>query len=434
MNLKNPRFVLVLLAGMLCVSLGFAGGQGEPTGPVEIDYWCPLGGGLGDIILEFEAQFQESNPNIKINHSYTGDYYETQQKMLAAVAAGDPPDITQVMDASLPMINYNQALADLTPYIQGKKGSNPVDYSDFISGFMFITEWKGGKYALPFNKSTPLMYFNRDIFSAAGINPPDPGFTWQELDSAAEKLTVRKGSDVEVYGFEMPVSVWFWEGLMWGNGGQYVNEAKTKSLVNAREGLEVTEWWVDMAKRNIMKQPPGRRYNAWDAGRVDFTNNKAAMIFDSTGAMGGFEGLVNFGAAFLPKGRKSYATPYGGTFISILEKNPDNQKAAAWQFISWLTDTAQTSVWSQKTGYMPVRKSAIVSPDMTEYYKKHRSYQVAVNQLEYAVGNPLLVAIFEAREIIDEQLIAAVLGEKSPKEAMDEASKKFDELLAKEPR
>ncbi|MEI6876091.1 MAG: ABC transporter substrate-binding protein [Spirochaetota bacterium] len=423
---RKPNLVALLAIPFLFfASTGFAGAQGKESAT----FWRALGGHNGEVTAQMIDMFEKAYPNIDIKDTFTGDYYETQSKVMAAIAAGSPPAMAQIMDESIAMFANADLLEDLTPYAKGTKGDYKIDTNDFIKGFMWYSQPKGKLVALPWNKSTPLVYYNKDMFKAAGVPEPNPGWTWAEFQAAAEKLTIKKDGVTTVYGCEIPVDEWFWEALMWGNGGDFFNADMTKTLVNQPRAVEVTQWWVDMTNKGIMKAPPGKDYDAWDAARVDFISNKTAIIFASTGNLAGFKDTVNFGTAFMPRGKKGFATPYGGAHLVIFKGAPAAEKNAAWKFIAWLTDKNQTAYFAKNTGYMPVRTSAMSSPDMQAQLKANPPLAIAVKQLDYSRGLPLNVHMIEILDKIRGAALSAVLGETTAQKAMDDVAVTIDALL-----
>jgi sn-glycerol 3-phosphate transport system substrate-binding protein len=182
-----------------------------------------------------------------------------------------------------------------------------------------------------------------------------------------------------------------------------------------------------------MKRPPGKDYNAWTVTNTDFINGNVAMIYTSTAFLNYMTENAKFklGTAFLP-GKVKQAVPTGGTFFVIARDAPPAQKEAGWAFIKWMTEPAQTITLSKATGYMPIRTSAVNSPEMQAFYKQNPNYKTAIDQLRTAQRFPYTPALIEIqREVIQPNLEAAVLGIKTAAEIMQAAEAKTNEILAK---
>lgn len=427
------KIVVILLSMVLMVSLTACGSKktvnvgessAENDGSVEIDFWYSLGGKNGEVIQGMVKEFNESQDEVTVNATFQGDYYENHAKVLSAIPAGTQPDVTMIEIASIGAFAEAGALEDLKPYVEGENG---INLNDFVKGLMGNSYWKDTLYAILFNRSTPLLYLNRDMLEKAGLDPAGPK-TWNELREYARALTKKD----EIFGFSTPIDIWFYEALVFENGGGILSADGTKPAFNSPEGIEPVEFWQEMIDEGIMKRPPGEKYNAWDVARQDFINQKVGMIFTSTGSLNmlmeqaqGFE----VGTAFLPA-KKSYGVPTGGTNLVILSKSSSEEKKAAWKFIKFMTSQEQTIHWSKSTGYMPVRVSAVESAEMKKLYAEKPQFKVAVDQLEYAKPRPMVPGYKELQEIIMNEIQRAIIDDSiSAKEALDAAAQKAEKLL-----
>jgi len=394
---------------------------GDASKPIEIDFWYALSGKNGEMIEKQVKEFNESQDKIKVNASFQGDYYENHSKVLAAVAAGNQPDVTQVEVGVIGAFAEAKVLEDLAPYANGAE-------KKYIPGLMGNSYWNDKLYAVPFNRSTPLLYVNRDMLKAAGLDPNGPK-TWEELRQYAKALTKKEGDKTVTYGFSTPIDIWFYEALVFQSGGEVVtNDGQIR--FNSPEGKAPLQFWTEMIKEGIMKAPPGEKYNAWDVAKQDFVNGQVAMIFTSTGDLRGLNESAQFevGTAFMPA-NKSYGAPTGGSNFVILANSPEEEKKAAWEFINWMTDTKQTVAFSLETGYMPATTAAVESEEMKKAYEKEPNFEVAVKQLEYASPRPMLPSYKEMQEMIMTEIQRAVLGEVSIDEALQIAEEKAKKLV-----
>ncbi|MGE7272992.1 ABC transporter substrate-binding protein [Brevibacillus panacihumi] len=392
--------------------------------PIEIDFWYALGGRNGEIIQEMTKKFNESQKDIVVKASYQGSYYENHSKVLAAVSAGNQPDVTMVEVASIGAFADAKVLEDLGPYANGAE-------KKYIPGLLGNSYWKDKLYAIPFNRSTPLLYLNRDMLKAAGLDPEGPK-TWEELREFSKALTKKEGDKTATYGFSTAIDIWFYEALVFQSGGSILTEDNKALAINSEAGKAPIEFWTSMMKEGIMKAPPGEKYNAWDVAKQDFLNGQVGMIFTSTGDLRGLKENAKFdvGAAFMPA-NKSYGAPTGGANLVILAKSSDEEKKAAWEFVNWMTDTAQTVPFSLESGYMPVTTEAVESAEMKAAYEKEPNFQVAVKQLEYASPRPMVPGYKELQEVIMTEIQRAVLGQATVDEALQKADEKGQKLLKK---
>lgn len=432
---KIKKALASILLGSLALTAAACGNTeqnskqaaGNPTQPVEIQFWYALGGKNGEKIQSMVDEFNKSQNEVKVTATYQGNYYDNHAKVMSAIAAGNQPDVTMVEIASVASFANAGALEDLKPYVDGKNGT---DLKDYVPGLMGNSYWKDKLYAIPFARSTPLLYLNKDMLKKAGLNPEGPK-TWEELRQYAKALTKKEG-DKQIYGFSTPIDIWFYEAMVFESGGKILSDDGKQLRVNSPEGIAPLTFWKSLLDEGVMKFPPGEKYNAWEVAENDFANGTVGMIFTSTGSLGSLLSKSKFdvGAAFLPA-NKEFGVPTGGANLVILAKSGKEKKEAAWKFVKWMTDTQQTISWSQTTGYMPVRTSALESEEMKKYYQEKPQFKVAVDQLKYAKPRPVAPGYKELQEAIMSEIQRAILGKATPEEALNAAAEKGDKLLKK---
>lgn len=414
------------------------GGEGAAAdeAPVEVTFWYSYGGNNRKVTEALIERFNAEHPKIKVKGTFQGDYFESLSKLRVAARTKSVPDAVHVIGEALPQLWKGKLVEDLTPYASGERGGDKLDEADLIpaltqDGYFDYLGQEVPLFALPFNRSTPIVYYNKRMFKEKGLAPPT---TWEELRAHAQALTVREGEETKVWGFEVPIDWWFWYAMLHQAGGSLLSEDGKRAAFGGEEGQRALQTLVDMTNKDkTMKHPPGRDFNAWEVANTDFLNEKTAMIWTSTAFLAFFKenAKFEFGTAFLP-GDKARAVPTGGTFFVVMRKAPEARKEAAWTFIKWMTDTRQTIEWSQKTGYMPVRKSALEDETLKKFYEANPDYTTAMEQLEHAVKFPFTPALLEIqRNLIQPKLEAPVVGQGEVGEVLTEAQRAADKVLAR---
>lgn len=419
----------LIAAGMLAVFLSTA--TAAAAEPIVAQFWYAFGGKNREVTEAHIKRFNESQSKYRIEGAFQGDYFQAIAKIRAASVTKTAPPIFHVVGEFLPNLWQAGLLENMEPYA---KGANATSLEDFLPGqsqhgyFDYLGKPAPPLFALPFFRSTPILYYNAEMLAARGVKPPT---TWDELRAAAARLTVREGGDTKTFGFSVPVDWWFWYALLHQAGGTLLSPDGRKAAFREK-GSEALQFWMDMVQKDrTMKQPPGKDYSAWEVANTDFLNGRVAMIFTSTAFLNYITENAKFkvGTAFLPARAKS-AVPTGGTFFVMMKDAPAPQKEAGWAFIKWMTDPAQTISLAKATGYMPIRLSAINSPEMQAFYKEHPNYRVALDQLQHAQKFPFSPALFEVyREAVQPNLEAPVVGTKSLAEAMAAAETKANEII-----
>ncbi|MEL6181523.1 MAG: ABC transporter substrate-binding protein, partial [Myxococcota bacterium] len=348
------------------------GGGLEGAKPIAIDFWYSYGGRNREVTETLIARFNKSHPNITVKGTFQGDYFESLNKLRMASRTKRGPVATHVIGEAIPQLYEAGLLENLEPYADGSNGAEKLDRDDFIpgltqEGYFDTLGKKVPLVSLPFNRSTPIVYYNVKMFEKAGVKPPD---TWDELVEVSRKLTVREGDETQVWGFEVPIDWWFWYAMLHQADGTLLDKTGQRARFAEEPGVEALGHLVKMVKEHkSMKHPPGRDYSAWEVANTDFINEKVAMIWTSTAYLNYFKQNAKFpiGTAFLPK-KVRRAVPTGGTFFVVMHNKPEADKKAAWTFIRWMSEPDQTAYWARETGYMPVRRSAVESAEMKAFY------------------------------------------------------------------
>lgn len=422
MRPSSRRAALRVLAGGLAaagLSVGcHARRAPSADGRIEASLWFSYGGKNREVLLELIAHFHEVQARYRIRPVYQGDYFEGLAKLRTALYAGRAPALTHVVAEVVPYLVEAGALLALDDL----PGSRELDLVPALSQ---EKTWTGGEkrplYALPFNRSTPIAYYNRALFAQAGLAPPS---TWTELREVARALTQRSPSGVERWGFECPIDWWFWTALVGQAGGELIDADGTPTL-GADAGVRALTLWQDLVHEDrAMKPPPGRDYNAWQATNTDFLSGNAAMIWTSTAFLRYLEDNAAFavGAAELP-GDVRRAVPTGGTFFVMPRSSAsDAEREAAWAFLRFMMAPGQANAWATRTGYMPVSQGGLRDLVASGYYAAHPSDRVAVDQLEHAVPWPWASELFRLqREAVQPRLEEAILARRDPRSMLADA-------------
>ncbi len=393
------------------------------SGPVTIDFWYAIGGRNGEGIQKLVKEFNDSHPNIVVKATFQGDYYAHAAKLQAALVSGNQPNIVMLEISQVGQFGYSGALADLSPYFSKE------EIGKFHEGLLKNSYINGKFVAVPFNRSTPILYINKTMLKEAGLDPAGPQ-NWEELREYARKLTNKEKG---VYGFETPIDIWFYEAGVFQQGGKMLSDDQKQVAFDNETGYGIARLWQDMVKEGTMKAPPGQDYNAWDVATSDFTSQKVAMIQVSTASLGGLikstKGQFELGTAFLPAG-KQFGVPTGGANLAVLDKSSDAQKKAAVEFLKWLTNKENAAFYSEWSGYVPVTQEAVESDRIKTLYDKYPQYRVALDQLKYAQARPMVKGYREMTIKIQEELKKVMLDTSIPAEqAVKNAARQVQELL-----
>jgi sn-glycerol 3-phosphate transport system substrate-binding protein len=408
----SRRSIVVGSASLACLA-ACGSRKSSSDGRSHAALWYSYGGKNREVLERLVARFHREQVSTWIDASFQGDYYEALAKLRTSIAARAAPALSHVVAEVVPYLAEAGVLEDLGSYA----GASALD---FVPGLAQEGTYVGGGtrplVAVPFNRSTPIMYMNGDLLDQAGLHTPE---TWDELRDAAKKLTTRRGGDV-VWGFECPVQWWFWVALVGAAGGTLVDE-RGEATLGGDAGVRALRFWQTLVHEDRTMRPPlGRDYNAWQAAMQDFLSGHAAMIWSSTAFLRYVEENARFRVrvAGLPLDKRR-AVPTGGTFFVILRAAPEPEKKAAWEFLRWMALAQQTIEWSSSTGYLPVTRSAVAELTRSGYYDAHPNDRVALAQLDAVDPWPWSPTLFRVqREIVDPLLEDAVIENRNAVHAL----------------
>ncbi len=416
---KHPlRVVLVSL--LLVVGLVL---PGSAAGPITVTFWHGMSGVLQDPVNELTRDFNALNPGISVSAQYQGTYAILNQKLIAAVAAGNPPTITQAFATWTDQLIRANAIVPIERFIHGPDGLSADELNDIVPVLRQANTFNGVMWTMPFNKSLYILFYNVDLFKQNNLKVP---LTWDELVTVAKALTKEEGGRVTRYGFVVRPEPDQFTTMMLTNGGAFLRGPKEVAF-NSPAGVEALQFLVDLVQKHKVA------YILNDFATADFGAGKVAMFvatnpglsFAKDAAAGKFE----IGVAPLPY-KTTRATLISGTDVAISAKATPEQQAAAWKYIKFITGTTGTTRWSMRTFYMPVRRSARESTLMQVYLRSNPLHRAGLDSLGFAQTEPTMAEWIEIRDIIRDAVESALLGKATPKQALDDAAAKANRLLA----
>jgi sn-glycerol 3-phosphate transport system substrate-binding protein len=340
---------------------------------VKITLWSSFTGVNGDAQQAMVDRFNQSQKDVVVENQFQGSYEETGQKLTAALQARTAPEISILSDVWWFKFYLNKAIIPLDDLLK----ANNIDKGDYVDAFVNEGTRKGQLMWLPFARSTPLFYYNKDAWKEAGL--PDRGpETWAEMKEWAPKLVKKDGANLRRYAFAYSGANgyidWSFQSNVWGWGGAYSDD-NFQVKIAEKPAIDAGEF----ARQSIL--------DGWalspQSEANDFRGGIAASMIASTGGLPGHEAAAKFpvGTAFLPKGPVEFGCPTGGAGLGILSSAPKDKQEAAFKYAAFATSPEQTAIWAQATGYMPVRKSAINGAPMKDFYAQKPNFQTAGKQL-----------------------------------------------------
>ena len=399
--------------------------------PVEISFYYPVavGGPITKLVDTFAADFEKENPGIKVKPIYSGSYQESITKALTAVKSNDAPTMSVLLSTDMFTLIDEEAIVPFDPLI--KTAEDQAWLKGFYPAFMENSQTGGKTWGIPFQRSTIVLYYNKEMFKDAGLDPNQPPATWKEMAEVAQKLTKRDASGkVTQWGVQIPASgfpYWLFQGLTTENDVQLMNAAGTETYYDKPAVVEALQYWMDLTSKYKV-HPEG--IVEWGTTPKDFFERKVAMVWTTTGNLTNVKNNAkfDFGVAMLPANKRRGSPTGGGNFYIFKQAKPE-QQAAALKFIKWITSPARAAQWGIDTGYVAVRPDAWDTPVMKKYVTDFPPAAVARDQLQFAVAELSTHDNQRVTKALNDGLQAALTGSKSAEQAMKDSQREADRLL-----
>jgi len=423
-NLKKTLSGAALAAGLFAVAAG-APAVAEAKTDLTMYYPIAVGGPLTKIVDGMVADFMKENPDINVSAIYAGNYNDARIKALAALNSGDPAQLSVMFSIDLYELIEQDAIVAFDDVVSTDE--EKAWLKSFYPTLMENGVTGGKTWGIPFQRSTIVMYYNKDAFRAAGLDPDQPPATWDELVAAGKKLTKSDGSQWGVMIPSTGYPYWMFGALAMQNDQVLMNAAGDKTNFDAPATIEALEFWKDLgAKHKVMPQGTIE----WGTLRQNFLEGRTAIMWHSTGNLTTVKknAAFDFGVAMLPANKRR-GTPTGGGNFYIFKKTTPEERTAAMKLIKFMTSPERSADWSIETGYMGVSPAAYETQKLQEYVKGFPYAAVARDQLEFATAELSTYQTGRVRKALDDAIQAALTDAKSPADALKEAQATADRLL-----
>lgn len=414
---------------------------------VEIDFWHGLTQPLGGMLEQIAADFNASQPRFQVNARFRGQYPETMQAAIAAFRAGNAPHIVQMFEVGTATMMAARGAIKPIHELLAETGVqiNFEDYIPAVRGYYALPD--GRQMSMPFNSSTTIMFYNKEVFRRAGLNPDQPPRTWAELRAAARQIKERNASQCpfttawptwaqfEQFSAIHNVPLATEQNGMSGMGA----ELRINSPLHVRHVTTL----VEMTREGTF------RYGGRDgAGDALFASGECAIIHASSGFRARAlrevpGGAANVGFGMLPYYDDVQGAPnnsiIGGASFWALNAGPSRPRSrdefqGMAEFFRFLAQPAVAARWHTETGFLPVTRTAFQQVQGTEYYRQNPGADIPVQQMlrggstentrGLRLGN-----MPEIRVVIQEELERALQGQQTPQQAMDQAVQRGNQIL-----
>ena len=419
------KFMLIVCIVCSMTGMLFAQGQqAEPeyvasTEPITIEFWYSIGGNPQKATKALVEKFNASQSRITVEAVYGGSYEDTTKKLLASVVAGDTPVVAHMAMAYTAQFVVDGYFESLNKYFARDK---QVSEADFVKGLLELNRFNGELYGLPFNCSNPIMFYNKDLFRAAGLDPDKPPVTWDELYEYAKKI---KALGPDIYGFNIERgSGWISQGYTWQFGGEWIAKDNSSVKWTDAPAVEALQFMQKMYNEGLAVYMGG---NTMDfSGKVGMTIRSTATLTDTIQSV-----KYDLGVAAIP-GKVKQQVPIGGGSLYVFENASQAEKDAAWEFLKFMGSAESQMYWAATTGYQASSVGALNSAEMQALWAKDPRFKTTYDQISYAVveDQTRLIPFNEVRSIFNEAWDATILKNGNAAENLKAAQERANKILA----
>ena len=412
----------------------------KATAPVAITMWHAMNRANEEALVRLTKQYNASQSKVEVTLINQTGYRESLDKFRAGLTSGDLPNLVQIEDSGTQQMIDTQAILPAQVCINATK----YDTSDFIPRVLDYYSVKGELQPMPFNVSNPILYFDKNGFRAAGLDPANPPKTLDEVRAAAVKL---KATGYK-YGWGQKLDPWYLEQWSAKAGVLYANNdngrAKRASAVtfNNSTGLEIFKWMQAMVEDGLAvtnSASGGASYN----NLLGIRSKDVGMTIDTSAALGtiqqvlesGESGGVEIGVGPMPGPAGKGGVLVGGAALYIVKKgSTPAQQLASFEFAKWLNSPEIQADWAASTGYVPTRKSAVNVAILKNKWLASPQFKVAYDQLISGVNNsatagPVIGAYQAVRDAVLKAQERLFLEGLSPAKALKEAKAGADAAI-----
>lgn len=410
-----------------------AAGSQPAQDPVKVVWWHSMSGELGTVADKLISDFNKAHEDIQVEGVFQGTYDESLNKLKASLGSKSGPTMIQVYEIGSRFMKDTQAIRPVQDFMDAEA----YDISSLEPNIKNYYTFDGKLHSMPFNSSNPILYYNKDAFKAAGLDPENPPKTYEEVAEAAKALTNggQTGVSFAIYG-------WFMEQFLANQGAELLNNGNgrtspaTASQVNNDAAVKTLAWWKQMLDDKVLLNL-GRKT---DDTKKAFAAGQIAMTLDSTASLRGIvsaaEGKFEVGTAFLPKPADGGegGVIIGGASLWLMNNKSEEEQQAAWEFMKYLAEPQTQAYWHVNTGYFPVTTKAYDEPLVKENLEKYPQFQTAVDQLHQTKANlatqGAVMGVFpEARQLTETAIEEVMNGQKTPQEALDKAAQEISSKI-----
>jgi len=418
----NKRFVGLAAVGLAAAATVPVSVAHAADDDITVTFWNYWDGTNGEAMQSLADRYGDEHPGVTIDNVFIG-WGDLLPKLQAAVAGGEAPDVAALDLVWMPQIIGSDRIVALDDYVDAAG----TDLSDVYPEILGVSQQGDSLYGLPLSANNLQLFINRDLFTAAGLDPDQPPTTWDELREDAAQCT---DADNGVYGMELYTEpgeglTWQYQVYLWQSGGAFLNDDNTAAAFNSEAGTAALQFWVD-----LLHTDESASLAPWG----QFGQGAACMVLDGSWMVGGLtaDPPFDFGTATMPYPADGEpATNMGGEHGVVFANDDPATEQAAFDFLAWLASPEVQEEWDLATGFTPTRSAVAESPTYLEAVERDLPALLPfVENQQHARRRPSIANYAEVSDAFSRALEPALLGDTDVATALADAESAVNELLA----
>ena len=419
-----------LTAAMILGMTSFAAVDDSQLSGTTIEFWHSMGGVNGEALTYLIDKFNNENEyGITVNAEYQGEYDDAINKLKSAQIGNMGADLVQIYDLGTRFMIDSGWVVPMQDLIDAAG----FDTSDLEPNVLAYYTVDNKLYSMPFNSSTPILYYNKDMFEKAGIEEIPTSL--EGILNISDQLMSQGGAgeaiSIGIYG-------WFVEQWLCKQGLNFADKGNGREVAATAVEFDSNGGMLNILNEWNKLYEAGAAPNVGSDGGVDFTAGKAAMTLGSTASLKQYledvNGSFEIGTAYYPSvtDGDEGGVSIGGASLWALNNEDEVKEAAVWKFVEFLVSPESQAYWNSQTGYFPVNTKAQDEDVFKENIAKYPQFQTALDQLHDSApqyAGALLSVFPEARQIVQQQIENMLNGQATPEEAAAEMASQINSSI-----
>jgi multiple sugar transport system substrate-binding protein len=416
--------VLLVLAAAACSSSGSTGSSASSGQPVSLTYWSSSSQAE---INWLDTHFNATHKGITVHGQYIASSDNLTTKVVSALKTGTEPNVLLGGDPEqLPFLAESGKVVDLTSALK-------AETSQLYPGIRAGLTYKGKQLGMALGGvGDYILFYNKTDFARAGITSPPA--TWTQLEADAVKLS---DPAKKHYGIYIPwgTDEWItydWEGLLWADGGQFLNAGNTKTAFDSPAGVSALTTWVDLVRKDHAAPTTSYAQAGSFDGAPAFASDAVSMIIEGQWAVSEFDSAkLNYGVALVPAGTSGQSAANIGIGVaSVFSRGGSAAESASITFVKWLAEPAQGAYLTSITGGLPSSPGQLSEPAVKKEIATQPTYTTFATQLKTGHSRPSVPAYAAISLDLATEIQDALNGTVTPAQALAKAAAEGNQAIA----